>query len=213
VLLGYPSVFSAWARDLWAPFLSGSFFRVVSHTLFTVSDKATVTQGLTPIFESFRNRLEKVSAGGDTVVYDALEAARKVLVNYRTDLPKLRKRIVIVTDGEDTSSEASAKDVCHALQKSSIIVDSIQVGHKSDSTLHGISVATGTEYSSPPWVFRRDVTYVCNRRVSFLPSDHIQRRFEHLCALDFRCLYPRLILNSWDFFRIWKQCYPQQNVL
>jgi hypothetical protein len=71
-----------------------------------------------------------------------------MLVNYRTDLPKLRKRIVIVTDGEDTSSEASAMDVCHALQKSNIIVDSIQVGERSYKTLHGISVATGTSYSS-----------------------------------------------------------------
>jgi Mg-chelatase subunit ChlD len=76
-------------------------------------------------------------------VYDALDRARGILTNYRNDLPNLRKRIIIVTDGEDTSSESSAKEVCHALQKNRIIVDSVQVGHESDSQLHAISVATG----------------------------------------------------------------------
>jgi Mg-chelatase subunit ChlD len=109
----------------------------------TVSDKASVKQELTPVFESFRQQLDKVSAAGDTVIYDALDTARRMLANFRNDLPKLRKRIVIVTDGADTSSESSARDVCHALQKSGIIVDSVQVGDRSDSKLHAISVATG----------------------------------------------------------------------
>lgn len=118
------------------------FPRILTYTL-AVSDKASVKQELTPIFESFRQQLDKVSAGGDTVVYDALDTARRMLVNYRSDLPKLRKRIIIVTDGADTSSEASAKDVCHALQRDRIIVDSVQVGDRPDNKLHAISVATG----------------------------------------------------------------------
>lgn len=80
-------------------------------------------------------------------MYDALDTARRILVNYRTDLPKLRKRIIVVTDGKDTSSEASAKDACLALQRNNIIVDSVQVGHRSDSKLHAISVATGADAS------------------------------------------------------------------
>jgi Mg-chelatase subunit ChlD len=112
-----------------------------------VSNKASVKQELTPVFESFRQQLDKVSAGGDTAVYDALDSARQMLVNYRSDLPKLRKRIIIVTDGSDTSSVASAREVCHALQKNSIIVDSVQVGRVPDSTLHSISIATGKDLS------------------------------------------------------------------
>ena len=113
----------------------------------TVSDNANVKQELTPIFESFREQLDRVSAGGDTVVYDALDAARRMLMSYRSDLPLLRKRVIIVTDGADTGSEASAKDVCYALQRDRIIVDSVQVGHKSDNKLHAISVATGARRS------------------------------------------------------------------
>lgn len=111
--------------------------------LVTFSDKASVKQELTPIFESFRQQLQKVFAEGNTVVYDALDAARRMLMNYRSDLPQLRKRIIIVTDGEDTGSEASAKDVCLALQRSGIIVDSVQIGLQPENKLHAISVATG----------------------------------------------------------------------
>ena len=80
-------------------------------------------------------------------MYDALDAARRMLMSFRSDLPLLRKRIIIVTDGADTGSEASAKDVCHALQKNNIIVDSVQVGNRSDNKLHAISVATGAKRS------------------------------------------------------------------
>ena len=86
-------------------------------------------------------------AEGNTVVYDALDAARRMLIDYRSDLLQLRKRIIIVTDGGDTGSEASAKDVCQALQRSGIIVDSVQVGLRSDNNLHAISVATGARCS------------------------------------------------------------------
>jgi Mg-chelatase subunit ChlD len=113
----------------------------------TVSDKASVKQELTPIFESFQRQLEKVFAKGNTVVYDALDTAQRMLMNYRSDLPQLRKRIIIVTDGEDTGSKTSATDVCRALQRSGIIVDSVQVGLKSDNKLHAISVATGARCS------------------------------------------------------------------
>ena len=127
--------------------LIGCISKFPSHTLLTVSDKASVKQELTPIFESFRQQLDRVFAGGNTAVYDALDAARRMLMSYRSDLPLLRKRIIIVTDGSDTGSEASARDVCHSLQKNSIVVDSVQVGNRSDNTLHAISVATGARRS------------------------------------------------------------------
>ena len=138
--------------------LTASFSRIVSHTLLTVSDKASVEQELTPIFESFRQRLDEVFAAGNTVVYDALDTARRMLMNYRSDLPQLRKRIIIVTDGADTGSEASAKDVCHALQRDSVTVDSVQVGHLSDNKLHAISVATGARCSQFQLFSRCDTT-------------------------------------------------------
>ena len=129
-----------------------------------------VRQELTPIFESFRQQLDKVSAAGDTALYDALDAARRMLVNYRSDLPKLRKRVIIVTDGDDTSSEASAKDVCQALQRSNIVVDSVQVGEQSGRTLHAISVATGKGHSYECRVQFFDVTFDVTGGYRFCPQ-------------------------------------------
>jgi hypothetical protein len=115
-----------------------------------VSDKASIKQELTPIFEYFRQQLDRVFAAGDTAVYDALDTARAMLTSYRSDLAPshLRKRIIIVTDGADTNSKTPAREVCQALQRDGIIVDSVQVGDRSDSTLHAISVATGNKLSS-----------------------------------------------------------------
>lgn len=98
---------------------------------------------MTPLFEKFREELDRVEAQGDTAVYDALDVARSMLVNYRTDLPNLRRRIIVVSDGEDTCSKESAVEVLGALQKAKIMVDSVQVGTTVDAVLHGISVVTG----------------------------------------------------------------------
>lgn len=117
--------------------------------LVTFSDKASVELELTPVFEKFREKLETVDAAGDTAVYDALDSARQVLTNFRLDLPNLRRRIIIVSDGEDTTSKSSAYHVCRLLQKGRIIVDSVQVGLKTDRVLHAISVATGGYRFSP----------------------------------------------------------------
>ncbi|KAJ7125758.1 hypothetical protein C8R43DRAFT_1135085 [Mycena crocata] len=140
-------------KQLFEVFLNraGSFDTAVSLVLglVTFSDEASVEQELTPVFEKFRERLGTLYASGDTSVYDALDSARQQLVNYRPDLPNLRRRIIIVSDGDDTSSKSSARDVCYSLQKSRVIVDSVQVGSKSDSVLHAISVATGGYRCSP----------------------------------------------------------------
>ncbi|KAJ6451921.1 hypothetical protein C8R45DRAFT_1041477 [Mycena sanguinolenta] len=117
--------------------------------LVTFSDRASEDQELTPIFENFRQQLDRKEAGGDTSIYDALDSARRMLINYRPDLPKLKKRIIIVSDGEDTSSTTSAQEVCLSLQRAHIVVDSVQVGPRSDPVLHSMSVATGGYRFSP----------------------------------------------------------------
>lgn len=95
------------------------------------------------MFENFRKSLEEVDANGDTAVYDSLAVAKGILVDYRPDLPNLRKRIIIVSDGDDTCSKSPAYEVCADLQAKKIIVDSVQVGTKHSGMLHAISVATG----------------------------------------------------------------------
>jgi hypothetical protein len=108
-----------------------------------VSNTVLTRQELTPIFEKFRRKLEAVNATGDTAVYDALDRARLMLTQYRADLRNLRKRIIIVSDGDDTASQNTPQDICLRLRRDNIIVDSIQVGEEHSSSLHAISVITG----------------------------------------------------------------------
>ncbi|KAJ7648949.1 hypothetical protein DFH06DRAFT_1421240 [Mycena polygramma] len=140
-------------KELFNVFLNraGSFDTSASLVLglVTFSAQVSVEQELTPIFENFKQSLENTNAGGDTAIYDALDSARRMLTQYRPDLPNLRKRVIIVSDGEDTSSTASAREVCLALQRARVIVDSVQVGRRSDPVLHSISVATGGYRFSP----------------------------------------------------------------
>ncbi|KAJ7827101.1 hypothetical protein B0H13DRAFT_2439813 [Mycena leptocephala] len=122
-------------KELFTVFLNraGSFDTTASLVLglVTFSAKASVEQEMTPIFEN----LDKV--------WSVQQLA------YRPDLPNLRKRIVIVSDGEDTSSGTSAREVALALQRARIVVDSVQVGRRTDTILHAISVATGGYRFSP----------------------------------------------------------------
>lgn len=120
------------------------FYSSYSPLPFSVSDRAAIKHELTPLFESFRVALDEVSARGDTAVYDALDVARSNLTQFRQDIPGLRRRIIIVSDGDDTSSKNMPTNVCAALQRDGIIVDSVQVGYTHNSILHAISVATGT---------------------------------------------------------------------
>ncbi|KAG6883816.1 hypothetical protein C0992_007713 [Termitomyces sp. T32_za158] len=112
--------------------------------LVTFADKALVKQELTPVFENFRVELDKVEARGDTAMYEALELARRCLINFRCDLPGLRRRIVVISDGEDTSVGIDPMQVGRALQKDSIVVDSVQVGSFFSNSLWAFSAATGT---------------------------------------------------------------------
>jgi hypothetical protein len=132
-----------------------------------VSDTARVAQPLTHLFEKFREQFGHVTATGDTAVYDALNVARSQLAQYRTDLPHLRRRIIIVSDGEDTSSKQSVLGVLAGLQRDRITVDSVQVGPIVDPALHGISVVTGIVHC-PPQLVLSNVFF--DRRIPILPS-------------------------------------------
>ncbi|KAJ6518100.1 hypothetical protein C8R47DRAFT_1086007, partial [Mycena vitilis] len=176
-------------KELFNVFLNraGSFDTAVSLVLglVTFSDTASVEQELTPIFEKFRERLETLSAEGDTAVYDALDSARQVLINYRPDLHSLRRRIVIVSDGEDTSSDLAAWQTCGALQRARIIVDSVQVGAESDGVLHAISVATGG-YRFCPRTSLADALSIFDLETVLFSGDRPFRAPKPLVQTDFQ---------------------------
>lgn len=106
-------------------------------------------------------------------MYDALDVARSCLVNYRRDLPGLRRRIIIVSDGEDTSSQRSVREVGVALQRDKVIVDSVQVGEVHSRMLHTFSAATGVPHMIP-FLCSSTQAIEQTRRIPFL-SQNITR--------------------------------------
>ncbi|KAJ7477650.1 hypothetical protein FB451DRAFT_1173195 [Mycena latifolia] len=112
-------------KELFTAFLNraGSFDTATSLVLGSVivSAKASVEQELTPA----------------VIRRSIYYSARRLVVQFRPDLSRIRKRVVIVSDGEDTSSDASTQEVILGLQRARVVVDSIQRIH-SDSHTNGV---------------------------------------------------------------------------
>ena|SRR5271170_8119451 len=84
--------------------------------LITFSTRAAVSQPITDIIEDFRNSTRGVSCSGYTALWDALALAHENLSEYGQQFPGVKKRIICLSDGEDTKSVHTAERVCLALQ-------------------------------------------------------------------------------------------------
>src|SRR5436305_13147024 len=92
-------------------------YRVKSHIgLITFASRASVSQGITDIIEDFRDSTRSVSCDGHTALWDALALAQESLSEYAKKFSGVKKRIICLSDGEDTKSVHSAHEVCLALQ-------------------------------------------------------------------------------------------------
>lgn len=119
--------------------------------LTTFGTKVECVRKLTEAFESFKRAVDSTEPSGTTRLYDALETARRELdafVNGLATAPPegVIKRIIVLTDGEDTNSTIQAHEVSAALQRDGVVVDSVVIGSelKDISTeLRAISIATG----------------------------------------------------------------------
>lgn len=85
--------------------------------LITFSSAPRVVQQLTNVDEDFRHSLTKVKCTGHTSLWDALWKAHCDILDCAAIHPDARKRIICLSDGEDTNSTFhTAQEVCLALQ-------------------------------------------------------------------------------------------------
>jgi ubiquitin-protein ligase len=99
---------------------------------------------LTPLFEVFRDHVDRAEAEGETRVYDAISAAAKALIKYKQDHTDCKLRILCLSDGEDTKSDAVSWDVAKLVQQNGIVVDTILIGEGGDNkVLRAISKCSG----------------------------------------------------------------------
>lgn len=134
--------FSAFAERT----MAYDFHHVISLILFNhvVTQKCNFTE----IFNSFIKHVKRTTATGLTHLYDALYTAANNLNTLSAKYPKILKRIICLSDGEDVGSTHEPHLVAKLLQNSNIVVDSFIVGPNCE-TLVGITHATGGHSFAP----------------------------------------------------------------
>jgi ubiquitin-protein ligase/uncharacterized protein YegL len=99
---------------------------------------------ITPLFEKFRDHIDKVTATGDTALYDAIKKAADSLELYKNKKTGFRPRIFCLSDGADTCSTSTPWQLAQQLQSKNIVLDVIMIGEGvSNSTLKALAKSTG----------------------------------------------------------------------
>jgi ubiquitin-protein ligase len=102
-----------------------------------------LAQPLTGIIENFRHAIDTLASSGDTSLWDALAVAADQLVHFGQKYPGIQKRIICLSDGNDTKSKTTVNAVCRRLIRDRIIVDSCSIGSEDNSDLRTLSFLTG----------------------------------------------------------------------
>ena len=120
--------------------------------MITFSTRPTLRRSITDVIEDFRSSMRDVTVGGFTSLWDALALAEENITSYSEKFPGARKRIICLSDGEDTKSTYTAQEVCYALQvtlfllllksqRSNIVLDSFIIGNEKNQDLRTVSYA------------------------------------------------------------------------
>jgi len=105
--------------DLWSFYQSNARLHFRPHIgLITFSTKPMVRQAIADVIEDFRTSVHNISCEGFTSLWDALALAFEQLSGHGQKFPGARKRIICLSDGEDTTSSRPVQEVCLLLQVS-----------------------------------------------------------------------------------------------
>ena len=101
-----------------------------------------------------RRQIDSLPASGDTSLYDAISASITLLENARDDADDRIQSVVVLSDGQDTSSISSLQEVIQQIQgsreeRNPIIVIPVAYGGDADiNALNGIARAGATRVQS-----------------------------------------------------------------
>ncbi|KAI5208159.1 hypothetical protein E4T39_01468 [Aureobasidium subglaciale] len=107
--------------------------------LVTFSSTAKVSQSITHVIENFRRSVQSMHASGDTALWDALKLSQTEIVKYAEKYPRAQRRIICLSDGNDTKSTAGPADLCWQLREDEIAVDSVFIGDDDKKDLMAVS--------------------------------------------------------------------------
>jgi hypothetical protein len=106
--------------------------------LLTFSNRAQVVQDFTDDREKLARALRRVNVGGGTALYDAMEMSLRKIRNGIQE----KKAILLLTDGEDTTSEATYDEALSSIRESEFLVYAL-----------GISPSGGTLSERNPYPY------------------------------------------------------------
>lgn len=103
---------------------------------------------MTQFLEVFRRRtlrnVEHLQPGGQTRLFDAMLKAAGFVDEFAQNGPtNCRKRLLVLTDGDDVGSKTTAQVVTSRLLDSAIVVDCVVLGKEESGPLRSIAAQTG----------------------------------------------------------------------
>ncbi|KAK6001276.1 hypothetical protein QM012_002607 [Aureobasidium pullulans] len=108
--------------------------------LITFDSTAKVSQSITHVIENFRRSVENMHARGDTALWDGLKLAQTQIMKHAEKYPKAQRRIICLSDGNDTKSVVGPADLCWQLRENKIAVDSVCIGQDDNMDLKALSI-------------------------------------------------------------------------
>ncbi|KAI1326109.1 hypothetical protein F5Y16DRAFT_422034 [Xylariaceae sp. FL0255] len=105
------------------------------------SSRGRIAVPISHILENLRQATRNFVPWGDTALWDTLAFARDQIEEYAKAYPSARKRIIVLSDGDDTSSKMNTcQEICFGLIQKGIVVDSICLGNdEPHMSLRGLS--------------------------------------------------------------------------
>jgi VWFA-related protein len=109
--------------------------------------EVNLVQDFTQSYEALLDALESLRAGNSTSLYDAVYLAAEEKLKYEAG----RKVMVVVTDGDDTSSKVTKEEAIDAAQKGDVLIYGIGVQTEDSSfgALKKFAEETGGAFFSP----------------------------------------------------------------
>ncbi|KAK4552990.1 hypothetical protein LTR86_009914 [Recurvomyces mirabilis] len=112
--------------------------------LITVGTTTQLVKQLDGVIENFRRAVDTMSAKGDTALWDSLALAHDQLNDYSKKYPEAKKRIIVISDGCDTTSKSqTASGAYWLLKEAGTALDIITLGDEDNKDLMAASYLLG----------------------------------------------------------------------
>jgi hypothetical protein len=117
--------------------------------LVEVKIVATLKHEISHVIEDFRRATAGMQASGDTALWDELALANDQLTQYAAKHPDAQKRIIVISDGDDTKSTNLPHDTYWNLRQDKVRLDVVCLGDENNFDLVAAAYLLGCYRFAP----------------------------------------------------------------